>query len=204
MIKTQNNVFYPCKSRLIPHKNIRLTDGGKMKNIFFILGIVLFISSCDLAEYWEYSVTNSTSKNISYTFNGSPDTLAPDESKSYKIDRGKSHTTLKDIDAGSSYGYGMSVLLESKGTDFEFVKNAPFNLSIINTLPAAVTIKADDYIDNDGSTEIEISAGGEATALIYTKKPNFTLVSEPRAVIFDWIFDDDTEPEKKTVHLTIR
>jgi len=168
-----------------------------MKNLLLILGIVFLTGSCDLAEHWEYTVTNESSKNITYVFNGLSDAIDPTETKSYKINRGESHTTINNIEAGN-YGYGMSVLLISNGTVYTFINNNPFTLSIINTLPVSVTIKADGFIDNGGSAETEIEGNQEKSVFIYTKKPNFSLVSEPRPIIFDWNF------ENNTVYLIIR
>jgi len=82
--------------------------------------------------------------------------------------------------------------MNQKGSDFTFVDVEPFNLSVVNSLPIEVRIKADNYIDDDGSTEFTISGNTEkATAKIYTSKPKFTSLISYKIVI-DWNFNNNT------------
>ena len=181
----------------------------KILSAITILGIVFLLPGCDFPEYYNHTVKNeSESKTISYTFNGSDvvDILAPDESKEYQSKTGKLFKGIANVSAGSPHGFGVSVIVKLNGNDFTFIDVDPFNLNVINTLPFEVTIKADNYIDLDGSTELTIEPyPEEATAIIYTSakiytsNPKFTSSTNP-LIKFDWTFDKDTD----TVYVTIR
>ena len=165
--------------------------------MFFVLAFIIF--SCDLQDYWIYTVKNESARIISYKFNsGNVDTLEQSEVKTYQIKRGERHTGIGDVDAGNPYGLGYSVKIIHSGTNYTFIDNLPYDLHVANILPISVNIKADDNIDNNGSTELEIAANTEnTTAKIYTNRPVFiTTTNYP--VIFDWQFVNDT------VYLVIR
>jgi len=162
------------------------------KFVVFSLIFIMFIG-CNLEDHWNYTVKNESSKTVSFRFNnGAVDTLAQSESKNYEIARGEKHTTLSNIEAGSPYGFGFSVKLIHSSTDYTFVDNSPYNLHIANKLPVSVIIKADNYIDYNGSFEIEAAANTEiTTAKIYTKKPSFSSITD-YPVIIDWEFSNNT------------
>ena len=164
----------------------------------------MILSSCDLQNYWNYTVKNESSKTVSYKFNnGTIDTLMPSQIKNYQINRGERHSAISNVNAGNPYGFGYSVILLHNGTDYTFIDNSPFNLRVINTLPIDITIKADNFIDNNGSVELKIEANTEnSAATIYTKKPNFTYISN-HIIIIDWEFIKDAVVEGEVIEDTI-
>jgi len=173
-------------------------------NICFLF-IPLLISACDISEYYYYTVKNESAKTVSFIFNDSLniETIAPANLKEFQTKTGQRFTGINNIDAGSPYGFGFSVLMESKttstGINYTFKNNNPFDLHVTNTLPVNVIIKADDFIDNEGQPTITINANSSNnTAKIYTKNPVFSLTSEPYPVIFNWNF------ENNTIYLIIR
>jgi hypothetical protein len=163
-----------------------------MKKLLFVAGIVCLLSACG-TEYYSVSVINDTEKNVSYDYNGSSDTLEAKASKMYEV---KAYTQApQNINVPDG---ALSVTMNQKRNTYTFVDAKPFNLNVVNRLPLEVKIKADNYIDDDGSVEFIIDGGTEKNAIIYTSKPKFTSSIENHPVIIDWNFKDNT------VYVTIR
>jgi len=166
-----------------------------MKRLYIAIFIIFIFVSCDLPEYYNYQISNNSSENVSYTFNGISDILEPSESKDYQLKKGEIFTGMENINAGSPYGFGYKVKLGMKttntGSDYFFYDFNPFDLNVINSLPVTVSIKADNYIDNLNSTTLDIDANSEKTAKIYTNKPTFTSTNN-YPIIFDWVFSNNT------------
>ena len=159
---------------------------------------VIFCVSCEVNEYWYFSFINDSSKTISFTFSGSDYLIEPAEKKEIEVkSSGKSKNGIENIDAGSPYGYEISVKLESgsthTGMKYRFYDVLPHNLNVLNTLPVPVTIKAGNYIDNSGLFELTIDAHADDNdAIIYTNKPSFTTVLFDYPVLITWSFKDNT------------
>jgi len=168
-----------------------------MKKIIALISFTFLIFiSCDLNfDDIEYKVINNSLKPISYEYNGYTETISTGEFKIYIINSGKGSYKPNYI---SFNGHPKSVILTHKSTgslkiEYSFNDVIPYYLYIANSLPVDVTFKADDYIDNEDSTTITVHANNKNdSAMIYTNKPVFTLVSDPYPVIFDWYINDQT------------
>ena len=135
--------------------------------------VVIFLISCG-KEFYSVSITNNSTKTVSYTYNDISDTLATSSSKTYEV---KAYTQPpKNIT--DEHGIA-SLKMEHRDDHFIFTAATPLDLHVINKLPTAITIKANNFIDNNNnSTELTIEANGESTgAKIYTKSPKFTSTS---------------------------
>lgn len=156
-----------------------------MRKLIIIITIVFLLSSCDNDNSKRYSVsiTNNSSKIITYFFNGSTDTLAVSETKKYEVE---AHTPSPRNIADQNGIASIKMNTNGMTGDHDFSDAVPFNLNVANKLPVEVKIKADNFIDDNGSFQFTIGANEEKnTAIIYTLNPNFTsLVEYP--VIIDW------------------
>jgi len=155
-----------------------------MKNIFLVASIVLILISCGDTKYYPVSITNaSLTKDVSYTYNGVSDTLAVSKSKTYEVEA----YTQPPKDIADPNGIASLIIKTNSMTgDYTFYDAIPLDLNVVNRLPITVKIKADNYIDDNGSTEFTIGENTEkTTAKIYTSNPKFTsLVEYP--IIIDW------------------
>jgi uncharacterized protein (UPF0333 family) len=52
--------------------------------VFAVVLAFVLVSGCG-PKYYAVSITNESSKTVSYTYNGSDDTLAPNDSKTYEV-----------------------------------------------------------------------------------------------------------------------
>jgi hypothetical protein len=152
----------------------------------------------------------STVKTVSYTYNGISDTLAPSESKTYEVEA----YTLPPANIADQNGIA-SIIMKRNGDLFTFIdakNNDPsleLNLKVVNTLPISITIKANNYIDDNNSMEMSISANSEKSSLIYTRNPNFSTINTNYPVIFEWSIAELDELDtsgnpKKEILLIIR
>jgi hypothetical protein len=134
--------------------------------------VVIFLISCG-KEFYSVSITNNSTKTVSYTYNDISDTLNTSNSKTYEV---KAYTQPpKNIT--DEHGIA-SLKMEHKDDHFIFTDATPLDLHVINKLSADITIKADNFIDNSNSTALTIEANEESTtAKIYTKSPKFTSTS---------------------------
>jgi len=172
-----------------------------MKKLLVIFGVIfLLIAGCEESNYTVF-IKNESSKTVSFIYDGAWETLngtkesspppSPVTSKTYEV---KSYTQQPtNIKVEGVF----NVEMKTKGNTFTFDDAPSYNLSVFNSLTINVTLKADNYIDNKDSTEIEIKAGETKTAKIYTKTPNFKtdptikpFTGDP--VVAKWEFKDDT------------
>ena len=143
-----------------------------MRKITILVIISLLFSGCDTKEYYTVFVTNGSSKAVSYTYNDYTDTLAVQESKSYEV---KAYTQSPQNVVDQNGIASFTIKINSMTGDYTFLDVTPLDLNVINRLPVDITIKADNYIDNNGSIELTIGSNDESTgAKIYTKTPKFT------------------------------
>jgi hypothetical protein len=196
-----------------------------MKKLLFILSIAVLLGSC-LGEFnnVDYTITNDSSKNITFTFNDITKTLAKDMSIVYTVSSEEGRFAPEKIEY---LGHKKSVNLETlnKGTAgifYTFTDNTPLTLNVENKSLVPVTVKADDLIDAGADTcvgaynkegfTLKVYEDNEEKALIYTSAPNFSVkdAREPEQVIagtifypypieFDWELIDDN-----TINLTIK
>jgi len=153
-----------------------------MRKLFLAVSIVLILASCEGEVSHLVSITNvSDFKTVSYIYNGISDTLEVSETKDYEIS--ESYGPPRDVVDGN--GIASLVTKQNNITgDFTFSDAAPLTLNVINMLPIDITIKADNFIDNNGSMELLITANTESLgALIYTKSPNFTSTTDYPIII---------------------
>jgi len=159
-----------------------------MKKLLVIGSFFLLLAGCEATNY-TVTIKNESSKTVSYTYNGLSDNLDSNKSKTYEV---KAYTQQP---TNISVPGAFSVKMTSKDDTFIFVDAKPFNLNVNNKLSIPVILKADDYIDDSGSTEITISANGTKTAKIYTSKPRFSsllLTPSFTAVSIGWTIENDT------------
>jgi len=158
-----------------------------MRKLILTLSVILLFSGCE-GKYYIVSITNDSSKIVSYTYNEYSDTLDISDSKTYEV---KAHTKppskVLDQYEISSVNFKIDI-----AGDYTFYDTTPFNLSITNTLPVDVKIKAGNFINDNDSYEIVISANSEkTTAKIYTSKPKFeSLIDYP--IHIEWSISEDT------------
>jgi len=173
-----------------------------MKKLLVVFGVVfLFLAGCEAEKYTVLIENKSTKVAVSFTYNGTQESLAPSTSKTYEV----SAYTPPPTNIGVSSG-ALSVKMNTKGDTFTFVDVTPLTLNVTNNLSVDVDLKADNYIDNSGKLIITIPKNSDIkNAKIYTSHPNFT--SDPYykpfsnvPVTIDWDFDDGT----KTMNVTIR
>jgi len=191
-----------------------------MKKLILVFSIACLFISCE-TKYYSVSITNDSKKRtVSYTYNGSSDTLDPGDSKTYEVKAyTQTPTNIKVLN------YALSVTMNQKGDTFTFVDVEPIIFNVVNSLPVEVTIKADNYIwdSKDGKIELSVPPQTEIPnekrpekLFIYTEKPKFTITSD-YSVKYEWnITDldelddsenpvlDDSEKPKKKLSLIIR
>jgi hypothetical protein len=162
------------------------------RHLFIVLVIIGSVLIACETKYYSVTITNNSSKDVTYTYDDLTDTLFPGASKGYQV---KAYAQPpKDISVEGV----MSVEMENMGEEYIFMDVSPINLYVINTLPTAITIMANNYIDDNGSTKLTIDSMKEKkTARIYTKKPKFTTISG-YSIIIDWKIESDV------MYVTIR
>jgi hypothetical protein len=87
----------------------------------------------------------------------------------------------------------MSVKMETRsaGEEYAFINAASLDLHVLNTLDVDLTLMADNYIENSGTTSVTVPANKEIkTAKIYTRTPNFTVISGYSPTI-TWSVEND-------------
>ena len=160
-----------------------------MKNmILFVLPIALFFVGCNF-EYDTQSVTNKSSKTVSYTMYYEKGTfqLAPGEMKEHSTPH-NSHLPPRGISVSPMpYDVEMKTI---NGLTYEFITTSSIALSIVNTLPVSIEIST-GTIEYMSVPSITVPPNSVETSSIFTKKPKF--VNESKyPVIIDWNFADDT------------
>jgi hypothetical protein len=162
----------------------------KLVGIFIAISMLVF-AGCETA-YYSVTVTNSSSKKVSFSYDGSADSLDPGNSKNYQVEA----YTQMPVDISVSAGT-LSVAMVHKRNEYIFEDIAPIKLSVANTMPFPVIIKADNYIDADGTGKTELlipEKAEEKEAKIYTSRPKFTISADYplSSVKIEWEMKDDT------------
>ena len=143
-----------------------------MRKIVLAMILTFGLFGCDTKEYYTVLVTNGSSKAVSYTYNEYSDTLAVQESKIYEV---KAYTQPPKNITDQNGIASLKIKTNSMTGNYIFLDVTPLDLNVINRLPIDITIKADNYIDNNGSIELTIGSNDESTgAKIYIKSPIFT------------------------------
>lgn len=144
--------------------------------IFAILfTVALLVFGCDNDKFYTVSVRNNSSKTVSYEYAGHSDTLAVQESKTYEI---KEYTQPPSNIVDQNGIASLNVDRHNQKDEYIFTTATPFDLNVLNTLPVDITIKAGNYIDNNGLMELTIESQKENTgAKIYTQTPKFISTS---------------------------
>jgi hypothetical protein len=152
-----------------------------MKRLIFAVFVVFAFVSCE-TRYYTVTIKNDSSKSVTYTYDDITDTLAVSGSKEYQV---KAYTQPpKNISVPGA----MSIQVESlpSGEELKFTDVASIDIHVLNTLDTEITLTADNYIDNNGTTSLIVPAKSEInTAKIYTKTPRFKVLSE-YAISIEW------------------
>jgi len=140
----------------------------------FTVILTTCLLGCDVASY-SIVLTNATeTKTVSYTYNGTSDTLGPLETRRYEVGA----WTQPPVNVVDQNGIA-SVHVRTSGTtgNHTFVYIRPIILEVKNTLPVNATIRAGNFIDNGGLKELTVISGEttESTIFIYTENPSFTM-----------------------------
>jgi hypothetical protein len=183
-----------------------------MKKPLFILFIAVFLGACQ-GEFDDvtYTITNDSSKPVSFSFNGISKNFNKGDSITYTINSGKGRIIPKNV-TFSGHIRNVSLITLNKGTSgifYTFSDNNPLPLNVKNTLTTPITIKADDFIGASGDTGSAFNAeqytltipnnNTVVKALIYTSFPNFTLITPPAPKpVIDW------KLENNTINVTIK
>lgn len=151
-----------------------------------MLVVCFFLSfwGCE-TKYYAVTITNESSKQVTYTYNDSIDTLESKKSKAYQV---VAYTQPpRDISVLGT----MSVKMERFGVEYVFIDVTPLDLHVLNTLNVDIELEADKYIDTGlESTSLTIAAKSETTtAKIYTTKPQFIIKSNYSPII-EWSIDN--------------
>ena len=153
-----------------------------MKKLFLCLFIIFLVVSCDIKEYYSVLITNDSSKTVSYVYNGNLDTLNMSESKTYSV---KAYTQAPKNIIDQNGISSLNMTRHNSKDEFAFTDATPLGLNVINSLPIEVKMKADNFIDDNGTPILIIEANGTKNAWIFTSKPIFeSLINQP--IIFDW------------------
>jgi hypothetical protein len=199
-------------------------DINNMKKFYFIpvfilTGIIFQFSSCD-EKLYTVLIKNESSKPVSYVYNGETDSLGTevgvDNSKEYTV--GSYTQSPKDINIIKNYGdevfnETMTIKMgKHEENVYTFIDSNEIILSVNNTLPIEIVLKADKYIyfeyiknEDNGEepiieilTEMRIPAYKLKTGKIYTATPNFTLF--PSNYTVDWKLNE----ERTAINATIK
>lgn len=177
--------------------------------LFFLVSLFLSLltTSCEQDDYiYNIILNNNSDYDISFYFNGQLETLEAKTSREYgRYDR----YAVTDIRADNDI-YGLKITtnnrLSNNNSDLIYTisNRLVYKLNVTNTLDADVIIIADNYIDNNGSTELTVLANSNVSDInIYTNNPNFTIICEEipvNIILNNWTFDSDN----KTIILFLR
>jgi|GEM_PF-2158020 len=177
-IETGNYRDIMAKNRLdkrcFKRKNgyIRLLKVFMRRFGFLVVFLPLLFLGCDVVSY-SIVLTNATeTKTVFYTYNGTRNSLAPQETRLYEVGA----WTQPPVNVEDEHGIAsINVVTNGMTGDHTFVYVRPIILEVKNTLPVNATIRAGNFIDNGGLMELYVSTGETETAIIYTENPNFTM-----------------------------
>ena len=155
------------------------------KMLLLALSAGFLALSCG-AQYYSVLIKNDSNKTVKYTYNEKDGSLLQGESKTYEV-KAYTQPPEKVMDENGI----ASIQINRQGDEFTFKEADYLSLNVANKLPVEIKIKAGNYIDYNGSTELTVSANAEnKTAKIYTKSPKFTY-SSTSPVIIEWNYKDD-------------
>jgi uncharacterized protein YkuJ len=167
-----------------------------MRRYFSFLLIVALLGfiGCEIT-YYPITITNNSSKTVSYFYNGSTDTLEPTKSKSYQV---KAYTQMP-VNFSVVSSETLTVTMVNEREEYIFKDIDPINLNVVNMMPFPVTIKAGNYIDADGTGSGEIGLlipenTENQNAKIYTTRPKFTITADYpiNSIKIEWRMVDTT------------
>lgn len=150
----------------------------KKSLVLVLVGTVFLVFSCGETKLYTVLIKNESSKIVSYVYDGNSDTLGLNESRVYEV---KAYTQPpKDISVSGV----MSVKMDRTGDVFTFINADEITLNVTNQLLFEVKLKADNYIDDNDSTEMKVASNATRTAKIFTIRPTFTTV--PHLCTVEW------------------
>ena len=154
-----------------------------MKKMFFIIIVISFFYSCKENKY-SVLITNNSSKSVFYTYNNISDFLGVSETKFYEVEAyTQPPKNITDQNGIASIAINKHNLKD----EYTFIDAIPLELNVKNNLSFAITIKADNFIDNKGFMKLTIDPNCESTgAKIYTKSPQFMSTSN-YPINIEWI-----------------
>jgi hypothetical protein len=164
-----------------------------MKKLLIILSVMLLLIACgNEFDDITYTVTNKSLKSVSFSFSDTTNSLNQNESVSFTINSGIGIFSPENL---LFIGHKKSIELNREnlgtlGISYTFIDVTRFELEVVNTLSVPITIKADDYIDNNGEFTLAINKNDNETTYIYTSKPNF-IILESFPVIIDWSINNN-------------
>jgi len=142
------------------------------------LAFMLVLAGCEEKSSYSVSITNGSisNKSVVFIYNDTLETLAVSETKTYEVDAYTEPPKYISDQKGIA-----SIIMNQNGVtgDYTFSDADSFDLHVINNSPFAITIKADNFIDNGESigdlSVLTIDPDDINTvAKIYTKNPKFT------------------------------
>jgi hypothetical protein len=139
--------------------------------VVFLFSILIF-QGCGEKTPYLVSITNGSSKSVSYNYYKFTDTLNASQTKTYEVWDTYVGPPRNVVDGGGI----ASIAIKQNGMtgNYTFTDAPPLNLNVRNELSYEVKIKAGNYIGKDNSTELTISANTTVTAEIYTRNPVFS------------------------------
>jgi hypothetical protein len=146
-----------------------------MKKIphIFLLGFILILSSCE-QTYYSVSVRNESEKTVRFLYDDSIYELESSKDKVFSVVA----YTQPPVFLGVVPEGIKSVGIERDSNGYKFVELPPIPLYVANTLPVEITVKADDFIDNNSNgTVLAVEANSQKAGGIYTSNPKFTVTA---------------------------
>ena len=177
-----------------------------MKKLLLIVALAVLVLGCDIKEYYDVVITNSSEKNVTFVYNDSTDTIPAGENKTYAV---KAYTQSPKNYVDQNGIASVDMKYNGITGDYTFIDREFYNLIVTNEFPFDVTFSAGNFIDNGGLKSITVNTGSTNTgSIIYTDKPKFTpalswpLVFEWRIIVLDEL--DHLGKPKKNMNVTIR
>jgi len=135
---------------------------------------ILLLLGCDPASY-SVILTNETAGTVEYEFDGAQGKLGPSQSTTRVV--GAWTRPPSNVVDGNGIA-SVRVRTDGVSGNHFFERSEKIDLEVMNTLAIPLTIKAGNFIDNEGKPELKVEAGKTATAVIYKPTPDFTADSD--------------------------
>jgi hypothetical protein len=173
-----------------------------MKKLLLILSIVFMLLACGDSGFftnnYDVYINNKSTKTISYTFNGSPDSVLAGEKKTYTVSGSTFDSDIAILENVKDENGLMSVNIDNKAAQSFIFTNADlYNLNVANKLPIAIEIKSENRINNNGSNTLIINANDTDTAKIYMPIEKITALTNYPIII-------DRNISGNTVYVVLR